>query len=187
MITRRQLLALLAGSVAPAFDQGISTRSVKPQPRGKPSGRPFLARFTDVAQPAGLTEPIVYGGVDSKTYIIEVVGCGIAFLDYDNDGWLDLLVLNVTRLEGAPAGTTNRLYKNNRNGTFTDVTAKAGLTRTGWASAVTVAPIHTARHFTSTSGSTFKMKAMSVVTTEKETTKVSAPQTAAGNGSTCSR
>ena len=81
---------------------------------------------------------VVYGGTDTKSYIIEVVGCGVAFLDYDNDGWLDLLVLNGTRLEGAPPGTTNRLYRNNRDGTFTDVTEKAGLTRTGWASAVTV-------------------------------------------------
>ena len=137
MITRRALLGLLAAA-APAFGQGISTRSVKPQPRGKPSGRPFLARFTDVAKEAGLTEPTIYGGIDSKGYIIEVVGCGVAFLDYDNDGWQDLFVLNGTRLEGAPAGTTNRLYKNNRDGTFTDVTSKAGLVRTGWASAVTV-------------------------------------------------
>ena len=82
--------------------------------------------------------PIIYGGIDSKSYIIEVVGCGLAFIDYDNDGWVDLFVLSGTRLEGAPPGTTNRLYKNNRDGTFTDVTAKAGLQRTGWASAVTV-------------------------------------------------
>ena len=138
MITRRALLALLASAAGPAFGQGISSRAVKPQPRGKPSGRPFHARFTDIAKAAGLTDPIVYGGIETKDYIIEVVGCGVAFLDYDNDGWLDLLVLNGTRLEGAPAGTTNRLYKNNRDGTFTDVTARAGLTRTGWASAVTV-------------------------------------------------
>jgi peptide methionine sulfoxide reductase MsrB len=58
--------------------------------------------------------------------------------DYDNDGWLDVFLLSGTRLEGAPEGATNRLYKNNRDGTFTDVTAKAGLTRSGWASAVTV-------------------------------------------------
>jgi len=55
MITRRTLLALLACSASPAFGQGISPRSVKPQPRGKPSGRPFNARFTDVAKQAGLT------------------------------------------------------------------------------------------------------------------------------------
>jgi hypothetical protein len=138
MITRRTMLALLASTADAAFGQGISSRGVRPQPRGKPSGRPFLARFTDVAGQAGLTHPVVYGGIDTKSYIIEVVGCGVAFLDYDNDGWLDLFVLSGTRLEGAPAGTTNRLYKNNRDGTFSDVTEKAGLTRAGWASAVTV-------------------------------------------------
>ncbi len=138
MMTRRSMLALLACSADAAFGQGISSRGVKPHPRGKPSGRPFVARFTDVAERAGLTRPIVYGGTDSKSYIVEVVGCGVAFLDYDNDGWLDLFVLSGTRLEGAPPGTTNRLYKNNRDGTFADVTEGAGLTRTGWASAVTV-------------------------------------------------
>jgi hypothetical protein len=138
VITRRALLALLAGSAGSAFGQGVSSRGVKPQPRGKPSGLPFRARFTDVAAQAGLKEPIVYGGLEAKSYIIEVVGCGLAFFDYDNDGWLDLLVLNGTRLEGAPPGTTNRLYKNNRDGTFTDVTERAGLVRAGWASAVTV-------------------------------------------------
>ena len=50
---------------------------------------------------AGLTAPIVYGGADSKSYIIEVVGCGVAWLDFDNDGWLDLFVLSGTRLDGA--------------------------------------------------------------------------------------
>ena len=138
MISRREVLALLAGGAGRAFAQGVSSRGVKAQPRGKPSGRPFNARLIDVAPQAGLTRPIVYGGVDGKSYIIEVVGCGVAFFDYDNDGWLDLLVLNGTRLEGAPPGATNRLYRNNRDGTFTDVTEKAGLVRTGWASAVTV-------------------------------------------------
>jgi hypothetical protein len=137
-MTRRELLALLALSTERAFAQGVSSRGVRPQPRGKPSGRPFAAHFTDVAASAGLTEPTVYGGVDSKSFIIEVVGCGVAFLDYDNDGWLDVLVLSGTRLEQPPKGTTTRLYKNNRNGTFTDVTEKAGLTRESWASAVTV-------------------------------------------------
>ena len=130
--------AALASGSGNIFGQGISSRGVRPQPRGKPSGRPFLARLTDVAKEAGLAEPIVYGGLDNKSYIIEVVGCGVAFVDYDNDGWMDLLVLNGTRLEGDLPGATNRLYKNNRNGTFADVTAKAGLVRAGWASAVTV-------------------------------------------------
>ena len=149
MISRRKVLAMLTASATASFKsaaampgiaagQGVSSRGVRPQPRGKPSGRPFLARFSDVAKESGLTAPVIYGGVDTKRYIIEVVGCGVAFLDYDNDGWLDLLVLSGTRLENAPPGTSNRLYKNNRNGTFTDVTEKAGLTNTGWASAVTV-------------------------------------------------
>src|SRR5215467_12895696 len=128
----------LSSAVSSAFGQGISSRGVKAQPRGKPSGRPFSARLTDVAKQAGLTHPIIYGGIESKSYIVEVVGCGVAFIDYDNDGWLDLFVLSGTRLDSPPDGTSNRLYKNNRDGTFTDVTAKAGLTRTGWASAVTV-------------------------------------------------
>jgi hypothetical protein len=137
MISRREILAIL-GSAATCSGQGVSSRGVRPQPRGKPSGRPFVARFNDVALEAGLREPVIYGEVDTKTYILEVVGCGCAFIDYDNDGWMDLLVLSGTRLGGAPAGTTNRLYKNNRDGTFTDVTAKAGLVRTGWASSVTI-------------------------------------------------
>ena len=146
MITRRELIFRIASAVPAllfpprlAFAQGISSRGVKPQPRGKPSGRPFLAHFIDIAKEAGLKDPIVYGGLDVKNYIIEVVGAGVAFIDYDNDGWMDLLVLNGTRLEGDPPGVTNHLYKNNRDGTFTDVTAKAGLTRAGWASGVTVA------------------------------------------------
>jgi enediyne biosynthesis protein E4 len=147
MITRRELMlrsvtAVGSAFVVPsrfAFAQGISSRGMKPQPRGKPSGRPFLAHFTDVAKQAGLSEPIVYGGVETKNYIVEVVGAGVAFIDYDNDGWMDLFVLNGTRLEGDLPGVTNRLYKNNRDGTFNEVTAKAGLIRAGWASGVTVA------------------------------------------------
>jgi len=145
MITRRKIIATLASTAGGVllspntmFGQRVSSRGVKAQPRGKPSGRPFLARFTDVAKQAGLTQPVIYGAVENKSYIIEVVGCGVAFIDFDNDGWLDLFVLNGTRLEGDPSGTTNRLYKNNRDGTFTDVTAKSGLVRAGWASAVTV-------------------------------------------------
>ena len=133
---RRQVLALLA---SPLLGQMVSSRGVTALPRGKPSGLPFNAFFTDVAAAAGLTAPIIYGGVDKKDFIFETVGCGVAFFDYDNDGWLDIFLLSGTRLEGAPKEATNRLYKNNRNGTFTDVTAQAGLTRTGWASAVTIA------------------------------------------------
>ena len=101
--------------------------------------------FVDVAEKAGLKGVSVYGGVDRKRFIIETNGAGAAFFDYDNDGWVDALVLSGTRLEeGArqekvwPAGEapTNRLYRNNRDGTFTDVTDRARLRRTGFASSV---------------------------------------------------
>jgi len=136
---RRSFLGLLSAGAQCAFSQGVSSRGVKPLPRGKPSGRPFPARFTDVAREAGLIHPSIYGGVDRKQFILEVVGCGAAFIDYDNDGWMDLFVLGGTRLEEAPPGASNRLYRNNRDGTFIDVTEKAGLRFNGWASAVTVA------------------------------------------------
>jgi hypothetical protein len=135
---RRDLLALLAAGPRLVRGQGMSRRSVKPAPRGKASGVPFHAQFTDVAANAGLRAPVIYGAVDRKNYLLETVGCGVAFLDYDNDGWLDIFVLCGSRLDSAPAGATNRLYKNNRDGTFSDVTEKAGLHRTGWASAVAV-------------------------------------------------
>jgi hypothetical protein len=136
-ITRRDFLWMTAASTL-ALGQGITTRNVKPLPRGKPSGIPFLARFTDVAAQAGLTAPVIYGGLTHKNYIVETVGCGVAFLDYDNDGWLDIFVLCGTRMDQPVADASNRLYKNNRDGTFVDVTEKAGLLRSGWASGVTV-------------------------------------------------
>jgi hypothetical protein len=116
----------------------MATRGITPQPRGKPSGLPFHARFTDVAREAGLREPVIFGPSGRMDYIVESMGCGIAFLDYDNDGWLDIFVLSGTRREGAVPGATNRLYKNNRDGTFTDVTRQAGLTRQSWAFGVTI-------------------------------------------------
>ena len=132
-------LSLSLGAYASRlFGQGMSAHATKAQPRSAPSGRPFYAHFTDVAAAAGLVATTVYGYPDHKDYILEAVGCGCAFLDYDNDGWMDIFVLSGTRMNAAPAGATNRLYKNNRDGTFTDVTEKAGLQDLGWASGVCV-------------------------------------------------
>jgi len=141
--TRRSFFRLslglsLGASASRLFGQGMSPHSSKAQPRSAPSGRPFYAHFTDVAAAAGLVAPTVYGYPDHKDYILEAVGCGCAFLDYDNDGWMDIFVLSGTRMNGTPAGATNRLYKNNRDGTFSDVTEKAGLHDLGWASGVCV-------------------------------------------------
>jgi hypothetical protein len=116
----------------------MASRGVAPAPPAKASGLPVLVHFTDIAVEAGLTEPVIFGGEKRNDYILEVKGCGLAFLDFDNDGWQDILLLSGSRWEGVPAGTTNRLYRNNHNGTFTDVTAKAGLQHTGWSYGVTV-------------------------------------------------
>jgi len=142
-LSRRAFGRLILGSTISAateklLAQGVATHTAKPLARPAPSGRPFNAHFVDVAASAGLTAPTIYGGVESKKYILEATGCGCAFTDYDNDGWMDIFILSGTRLEEVPPGTTNRLYKNNRDGTFTDVTEKSGLGATGWASAVCV-------------------------------------------------
>ena len=98
-------------------------------------------QFVDVAREAGLNVPNVWGDANHKRYIIEAKGSGIAFFDYDNDGWLDIYVTNGTRLsEKWPEGKapTSQLFKNNRDGTFTNVTEKSGLARTGWQTGVCV-------------------------------------------------
>ena len=136
-LRRRELLGILTSPLL-LRGQGTASRNIQARPRPKPSGIPFNARFTDIAEAAGLRYPSIYGPKDHKDYIIETVGCGCAFFDYDNDGWMDVLVLSGQRVAGAATDTSNRLYKNNRNGTFTDVTEKAGLLRALWASAVTV-------------------------------------------------
>ena len=139
--TRRGFMQLSLGWAAFAtaprlLAQGVAAHTVKPEARPAPSGRPFNAYFVDVATAAGLRAPVIYGGVDSKKYILEATGCGCAFIDDDNDGWVDIFLLSGTCLTGDPVGAINRLYKNNRDGTFTDVTEKAGLKETGWASSV---------------------------------------------------
>jgi hypothetical protein len=109
------------------------------QPKSAVPAKP-LANFTDVAEKAGLTMQDIFGGVETKKYIIETTGTGVAIFDYDNDGWPDIFLVNGTRLEGLPSGPppTNHLYRNNHDGTFTDVTANAGLTATGWGQGVCV-------------------------------------------------
>ncbi len=140
-LNRRSFLQLSLGALAAAraVGQGVATRKTTAQSRMAPSGRPFNARFTDVAKEAGLVLPVVYGDPDHKDYILETVGCGCAFFDYDNDGWMDVFLLSGSVMSGAPpSSASNRLYKNNRDGTFTDVTEKAGLHFCGWGSGVCI-------------------------------------------------
>jgi hypothetical protein len=96
---------------------------------------PQAVSFTDVTAAAGLRQAInVSGSPDDKEFILEEMGGGAAFFDYDHDGWLDIFLVNGTSLDPAVRDRQPRsyLFHNNRDGTFTDVTAKAGLTHSGW-------------------------------------------------------
>jgi hypothetical protein len=99
-----------------------------------------VADFIDEAEKAGLRMVNVFGGKSEKKYIIETTGTGVAIFDYDNDGWPDIFFVNGTTLAGFPPGSapTNHLYRNNHDGTFTDVTNQAGLRATGWGQGVCV-------------------------------------------------
>jgi len=90
--------------------------------------------FTNTAAEAGLTAVTIYGGKISNKYLLETTGCGVALLDYDGDGWLDVFLVNGSTLEGFPTGAepTNHLYRNKHDGAFEDVTEKAGLVASGW-------------------------------------------------------
>ncbi len=89
---------------------------------------PLKFRLTDVTAAAGIDFRHNSGAYGAK-YLPETMGSGCAFLDYDNDGWLDILLINGADWPGHVRGgpSTMRLYRNNRNGTFTDVTKAAGL------------------------------------------------------------
>ena len=92
-------------------------------------------QFVNIAHQAGLRSKTIFGLENKNRLLLETTGCGVAFYDYDHDGWLDIFLVNGTRMDTvwSKADTpVNRLYKNNRDGTFTDVTVKAGLARTGW-------------------------------------------------------
>ena len=128
--TRRRLLHTIPAALAPVLISGGLRAAGK-------TAAPF-SRFADVAHAAGLTATMVYGEPDSFTYIFESMASGCAFIDYDNDGWMDIFILCGRRLKDTPPNASNRLYKNNRDGTFSDVTAIAGLLDTGWAQGVCV-------------------------------------------------
>jgi hypothetical protein len=94
-------------------------------------------RFTDAAQKAGIDVPII-NGPGTKKYAFESTGSGVALLDYDRDGYPDIFLVNGSRLEGfdSSSAPTNHLFHNNRDGTFTDVTARAGVGSSGWGQGV---------------------------------------------------
>ena len=133
--------ACFGSAVLLARKSGIASKlQAAPSASARASQATAGIQFTEVAKEAGVTAPNVWGGITEKKYILETKGNGVAFFDYDRDGWLDVYLSNGTRLEGFPSGQepTNHLYHNNHDGTFTDVTARAGLARTGWQTGVCV-------------------------------------------------
>jgi hypothetical protein len=128
-LTRRGLIrSLCASASVVTLDQLLGGG-------GWLKGAPLDTQFVNVAREAGLRSKTIFGLENKNRFLLETTGCGVAFYDYDHDGWLDIFLVNGTRFDvhwtkaDAPV---SRLYKNNRDGTFTDVTLKAGLARTGW-------------------------------------------------------
>src|SRR5438093_8561175 len=113
--------------------QFAATHTLSEQTISAPSKPPAIADFTDIALTAGLSASNVFGGRESSTYILESTGTGAAIFDYDNDGWPDIFLVNGTKLDGFDVQSvpTSHLYRNNHDGTFTDVTEKAGLVGSG--------------------------------------------------------
>jgi hypothetical protein len=153
--TRRKFLrSLCRSALVLPFERVLALARPVPAPRA--SAHPFVAEslgnpaaspapdlgvtFVNVGRESGLNAKTIYGGEHKNKYLLETTGCGVAFYDYDNDGWLDIFLVNGTRLEGFPAGQepSNHLFKNNRDGTFTDVTEKAGLVHSGWGQGVCI-------------------------------------------------
>ena len=117
-----------------------STSKISVYPPTKDHAGP--AWFIDVADKAGLHALDTNGDVHSKRYILESTGSGVAVFDYDNDGWPDIFLVNGSVLPDSPPrgndAPTDRLFHNNHDGTFTDVTARAGLLSSGWGQGVCV-------------------------------------------------
>ncbi len=114
----------------------LPAQTHKPSPYPASALHPTPAWFVDVAARAGITVRNVNGGAITKHYIVEATGSGVAIIDYDRDGWPDIFLVNGTELASAAQRgrkpPTSHLFHNNRDGTFTDVTTKAGLVSNGW-------------------------------------------------------
>src|ERR1700704_5768782 len=160
-----QILALLSiflSAIGASGQQGSDQKTKQPPPsRGVATGaahpaikdshsRPITAGgfvddapivFTDITKLAGLEKFLHRSGTPEKKTILETIGSGVALLDYDNDGWLDIYLANgstVAALEGKEAPPPAMLFHNNHDGTFSDVTAKAGVANERWGFGVAV-------------------------------------------------
>jgi enediyne biosynthesis protein E4 len=126
--TRREFLQLLSGAAAAALVPRAALLATPSQAAQRPL-------FTDITAAAGLLHARnVSGSPDDKQFLLEEMGCGAAFFDYDHDGWVDIFLVNGSSLDPKMRDSrpASYLFHNNRDGTFTDVTAKAGLSHSGW-------------------------------------------------------
>jgi hypothetical protein len=143
-LSRSALVLPLESVLALAYPRQLRASFQADQKADPPKNLPPDAdpgvSFLNVARESGLNVKTIFGGEHKNKYLLETTGCGVAFYDYDNDGWLDIFLVNGSRLEGFPAGTepTSHLFHNNRDGTFTDVTVKAGVAHSGWGQGVCV-------------------------------------------------
>jgi hypothetical protein len=112
----------------------LAAQAAQPDETEPSKVQPGQIHFEDIAQQAGLSALNVYGGDSHKEFIIETTGNGAIIFDYDNDGWPDIYLPNGSTVEGFPKekAPTGHLYHNNHDGTFADVTMRAGLVRSGW-------------------------------------------------------
>jgi hypothetical protein len=154
------LIAFLLASVAshsqepnqketPSAGGGVSTGAAHAAIKDSQS-RPITAGgfvdnapvvFTDITTQAHLDNFHHHSGTAKKESIIETPGSGVALLDYDNDGWLDIYLLNgstIAAFQGNEPPPRAMLFHNNHDGTFTDVTEKAGITNQRWGFGVAV-------------------------------------------------
>ena len=101
------------------------------------------AQFQDASAESGLDLKLISGSAE-KPYILESMTGGVAFVDYDDDGWIDIYLVNGGTLDAPSRGASlpnDRLYRNNRDGTFSDVTSDAGLGDSSWGMGVAVADV----------------------------------------------
>lgn len=139
-----------AADASPMQSQGTASTSGQYAPVLDSEKRPITAGgfvksgpvvFENIAEKAGLTKWRHVMGTPEKKFILETVGSGVALLDYDNDGWLDIYLVNGSTYDALTGKTTPphaALFHNNHDGTFTDVAARAGVTNDRWGFGVAV-------------------------------------------------
>jgi len=128
--------------------------------------------FKEVAAEAGLIATTVFGGKEANRYLLETTGTGVALFDYDGDGFLDVFLVNGTTLEGFPKGKEpiNHLFRSRGNGTFEDVTARAGVEPAAGARAPARATTTTTATRTSTSRITDRTGCTTIAATGRSRT-----------------